>query len=81
MAKYCQSNSLETLAHYCVKGFSQTPGIDFKETYAPTAKFTSVKTMSNISIQDKLINEQADSSNAYLQSNIDHEIYMKQPEG
>ena len=68
-------------ARYCAKGFSQTPGIDFKDTYAPTAKFPSVKTMMNISIQDKLYNEQADVSNAYLQSKIDHEIYMKQPEG
>ena len=75
------SNDISFKARYVAKGFSQSPGIDFNETYAPTAKPTSVKMIVNISAQDKLVAHQADCSNAYLNSDIDHEIYMKQPEG
>ena len=61
------------------KGFSQSPGVDFKETYAPTAKTPSVKTLSNISAQDNLIVHQADCSSAFLNADIDHVQYMYPP--
>ena len=75
------SNNLNFKARYVAKGFSQSPGLDFNETYAPTAKMTSVRVIVDISVHDRLIVHQADCSNAYLNSDIDYEIYMKQPEG
>ena len=63
------------------KGFSQRPGINFDDTYAPTARVTTIRMLMHISIQFNLIVHQADVANAYLNSDIDHEIYMTQPEG
>ena len=73
--------NIEYRARYVAQGFSQSPGIDFKETYAPTAKLQSVRMLNNISAQKQLYMHQADVSSAYLNSDIDHEIYMKQPVG
>ena len=75
------SNDLLLKARYVAQGFSQTPGQDYTSTYAPTAKIPSVRKLLSISVQDKLITHQADVSSAYLNSNIDHEIYLKQPKG
>ena len=61
------------------KGFSQSPGVVFNETYAPTAKVPSVKTLSNISAQDDLVVHQADCSSAFLNADIDHVQYMYPP--
>ncbi|PAV24102.1 reverse transcriptase [Pyrrhoderma noxium] len=63
------------------KGFSQRPGFDFDETFSPTAKWAALRTiMALVAIEDlELIS--ADISNAFLNGEIDHEVYMDMPEG
>ena len=68
-------------ARWVACGFSQKYGIDYDETFAPTARVTSVRIIIQITIQFKLIVEQLDVNNAYLNSEIDRPIYMVQPEG
>ena len=68
-------------ARFVAKGYSQFPGVSFDETYAPTAKTTTLRMLLNISVQFDLIINQYDVKNAYLNSSVDKEIYMKQPEG
>ena len=68
-------------ARWVARGFSQKFGLDYDETYAPTARMTSVRMLCEISVHKKLFIEQLDVNNAYLHSDIDRPIYMVQPQG
>ena len=68
-------------ARYEAKGYGQVEGIDYKETFSPTANMTSVRTLMQVAIQDDLILHQMDVKTAYLHAPIDCELYMEQPEG
>ena len=76
------SDGLESYkARYVAKGFSQVEGIDYKETFAPTANITSIRSLMQIAAQHDLILHQMDVKTAYLNAPIDCEIYMEQDEG
>ena len=68
-------------ARYVAKGYSQVEGIDYQETYAPTASFTSVRTLMQLAAQHGLILHQMDVKTAYLNAPIDCEVYVDQAEG
>ena len=68
-------------ARYVAKGYSQVEGIDYHETFAPTADITSVRALMQLAAQNDLIVHQMDVKSAYLYAPIDHEIYINQPEG
>ena len=68
-------------ARYVAKGFSQIPGQNVFETYSPTAKMTSVRSLMQVSAEMDLTVHQMDVKTAYLHAPIDCEIYVKQPEG
>ena len=68
-------------ARYVAKGFSQKADIDFHETFSPTARITSIRTLLQIAVQNDLLVHQMDVKTAYLNAPIDCEIYMEQPEG
>ena len=72
---------LKYKARYVAKGFSQRPGINFDETYAPTVRMPTLRMLINICIQFGLILHQCDVNKAYPNSDLDTLIYMKQPEG
>lgn len=66
---------------YVAKGYSQAEGIDYRETFAPTANITSIRSLMQIAAQHDLILQQIDVKTAYLNAPIDCEIYMEQAEG
>ena len=68
-------------ARYVAKGKSQVKGVDYQETFAPTANLTSVRALLQIAAQHDLILHQMDVKRAYLNAPIDCEIYMDQGEG
>ena len=68
-------------ARYVAKGYSQRKGVDFHETFAPTAQMTSVRLLMQIAAQYDMQLHQMDVKTAYLHAPIDCEIYMEQPEG
>ena len=68
-------------ARYVAKGYSQIMGVDYKETFSPTANITSIRTLMQMSAQYDLELHQMDVKTAYLHAPIDCEIYMEQPEG
>ncbi|KAE8189875.1 hypothetical protein CF328_g6145 [Tilletia controversa] len=68
-------------ARLVAQGFSQIPGQDYTETFAPTARLDTVRTLLSIAIQYKLLIHQLDVVTAYLQGDLDEEIYMRQPPG
>ena len=68
-------------ARYVAKGYSQTEGIDYHETFAPTANLTSVRALMQVAVQNDLIVHQMDVKTAYLHAPIDEEIFLEQPQG
>jgi transposase InsO family protein len=68
-------------ARLVAKGFLQKYGVDFEETFAPVAKFASIRIILSIAAQYNLVLHQMDVKTAFLNGLLDEEIYMKQPEG
>ena len=68
-------------ARFAAKGYSQVQDLDYKETFAPTARMSSVRTLLQRTVQKEMIIHQMDVKTAYLNAPIDREIYIEQPEG
>ena len=68
-------------ARLVAQGFSQIPGIDYFDTYAPVAKMASIRTFLALSAALDYEIHQIDIKNAYLNGEFieDEVIYMKQP--
>ena len=63
------------------KVFSQKHGIDYEKTFAPVAKFTSIRILISLAAKYKLIAHQMDVKTAFLNGLLDEDIYMAQPNG
>ena len=68
-------------ARYVAKGFSQIEGCDYFDTFAPTPKMTSVRSIIQIAAQYDLVVHQMDVKTAYLNAPIDCQIFVVQPQG
>jgi hypothetical protein len=68
-------------ARLVAKGYSQVKGIDFEETYAPVAQMKSIRTIIAIATELDLELQQMDVKTAFLNGDLEEEIYMLQPEG
>ena len=68
-------------ARYCAKGFAQQYDIDYKETFAPTCRMTSVRMLAHFSVQNGMTIHQADMSSAFLHAEVDQDLYVQQPRG
>ena len=68
-------------ARYVAKGFSQKEGIDFFQTYAPTAKLVTFRTLLHIAAVQDMHIHQMDVSTAFLQGDLKERIYLEAPEG
>ena len=58
-------------ARYVAKGYSQVEGIDYIETFSPTANMTSVRALMQVAVQEDLTLHQMDVKTAYLHAPID----------
>lgn len=63
------------------KGYSQQPGMDFYETYAPVARQSSVRMILAVSAELGLDLYQLDVVMAYINGDLEEDIYMEQAEG
>ena len=68
-------------ARLVAQGYAQQHGIDYEETFAPVVKYVSLRTVLAIANQCNMELHQMDVNSAYLNGDIDAEIYMRQPEG
>ncbi|KAL0324814.1 UNVERIFIED_CONTAM: Retrovirus-related Pol polyprotein from transposon RE2 [Sesamum radiatum] len=68
-------------ARLVAKGYSQLPGIDYTETFAPVARLDTIRALIAIAANKKWKIYQMDVKSAFLNSYIDEEIYVEQPQG
>jgi hypothetical protein len=68
-------------SRFVCKGFQQTYGADYVDTYAPVAKLKSFKLVLLLAITYGLVLAQIDFVTAFLHASVDELIYVEQPEG
>ncbi|KAI0993801.1 hypothetical protein K3495_g14383 [Podosphaera aphanis] len=68
-------------ARLVAKGFSQQPGTDYDDTYAPVARYDSLRLLLALSSHRGWTQRQMDVKSAFLYGKLDREIYMEIPDG
>ncbi|GKE05506.1 zinc finger, CCHC-type containing protein, partial [Tanacetum coccineum] len=62
-------------------GFRQKEGIDYFDTYAPVARITTIRLLLALAAIHHLVIHQMDVKIAFLNGDLEEEVYMKQPKG
>ena len=68
-------------ARLVVKGFRQKEGLDYFDTYSPVTRITSIRLLIALAAVYDLQIHQMDVKTAFLNGELEEEIYMEQPEG
>jgi hypothetical protein len=63
------------------KGYAQVAGLDFDETFAPVAKFESIRILLAYAAHHSFKLFQMDMKSAFLNGPIKEEVYVEQPPG
>ena len=63
------------------QGCTQQEGINFTDTFSPTAKLTAVRIIAAIAVHNDWELEQMDIDAAYLNASLKEDLYMYQPKG
>uniref|UniRef100_A0A2A4JA71 Integrase catalytic domain-containing protein n=1 Tax=Heliothis virescens TaxID=7102 RepID=A0A2A4JA71_HELVI len=67
-------------ARLVIKGYTQRKGVDYNEIYSPVVRYTSVRYLIALAARYNLDIDQMDAITAFLQGDLENEIYMTQPE-
>ncbi|GJV50765.1 zinc finger, CCHC-type containing protein [Tanacetum coccineum] len=68
-------------ARLVIQGFKQNSGIDYFDTYAPVARISTIRLLIAMASIHNLIIHQMDVKTAFLNGDLDEEVYMTQPHG
>ena len=80
--KHAADGSIEKYkARFVARGFSQKEGIDYDETFSPVARYTSIRTIISLVSIFGWKMYQMDVKTAFLNGNIDQEVFIEQLEG
>ena len=66
-------------AHLAAKGYSQVEGVDYGETFAPTARYTSIRCVLALGAHNKWPIFQMDVKSTFLNGDLKEEVYGEQP--
>ena len=64
-----------------IKGYKQTEGLDYFDTYSLVTRINSIRMVLTITTLRNLEVDKMDVKKGFLNGELDEEIYMKQPEG
>ena len=80
--KHAANGSIEKYkAKFLARGFSQKEGVDYDETFAPVARYTSIRTIIALASAMRLRLHQMDVKTAFLNGEIEEEVHVEQPDG
>jgi hypothetical protein len=65
----------------CTDGSQQRPGVDYTKTYAPVVAWSTVRLVLALSLMLNLRSRQVDFTQAFTQSPIDTDVFMRIPQG
>ena len=68
-------------ARLVIKGYKQREGLDYFDTYSPVTRINSIRMILAIATLRNLEVHQMDVKTAFLNGDLNEEIYMEQPEG
>lgn len=68
-------------ARLVAKGCAQKHGIDYNETFSPVVRYASIRFLMALAIKNGYKIHQMDAITAFLQGDLEEEIFMSQPEG
>lgn len=68
-------------ARLVARGFSQKYGVDYTDTFAPTVRHDTLRTFFAVVCLEDLECHQVDVNNAFTESSLKEDIYMKPPPG
>ncbi|CAA0830762.1 cysteine-rich RLK (RECEPTOR-like protein kinase) 8, partial [Striga hermonthica] len=68
-------------ARFVAKGYTQKEGIDYEETFSPVAMLKSIRILLAVAAHMDYKIWKMDVKTAFLNGNLDEDIYMQQPEG
>ena len=78
--KHVVDGSIEKYkARFVARGFSQKEGIDYEETFAPVARYTSIRAIMALVSMMKWDLHQMDVKTAFLNGVIEEEVYIEHP--
>jgi hypothetical protein len=66
-------------AHFVAKGFSQREGVDYEETFAPVARYSSIRIVISLAAKMGWHVHQIDVKTAFLNGILEEEVYVEQP--
>jgi hypothetical protein len=80
--KYKSGGSVDMhKAWFVEKGFAQKQGIDYEETFSPTAKWATIHTLFSMAAQNGWKIHQMDANTAFLNGDLKEDVFMSRPEG
>jgi hypothetical protein len=78
--KYDDGSIEKHKARFVARGFSQKEGIDYEETFALVARYTSIRTIIALAVKMKWKLHQMNVKTAFLNGVIEEEVYIEKPQ-